>query len=148
MPAPISDEHARAFAQALIRHGGNRAMAARDMGYPEGKNARCRHMAMVRNPKVQKYLRAEIDNRLQALTPKAVATLEGLLTSKSACIRLDAAKDILTRNGIGTQRDGASTTPMLINIQIGERSIAPETSESVATTNIEHADLMRTLDLD
>ena len=101
MPAPISDEHALAFARALIRHGGNRAMAARDMGYPEGKNAKNRHMAMVRNPKVQQHLQAEIHNQLQALTPKALATLEALLSSKSAYVRLDAAKDALNRNAIG-----------------------------------------------
>jgi hypothetical protein len=148
MPAPISDEHARAFAQALIRHGGNRRLAARDMGYPDSKNAKVRQMAMVRNPKVQKYLQAEIPNQLQSLTPKAVATLKALLTSKSAYIRLDAAKEVLTRNGIGTQRNGASTAPLIIDIQIGGRKIAPGTSESVATTINKYADIERTWDLD
>jgi hypothetical protein len=148
MPAMISEERAREFAAALVASGGNRTAAGKLCNFPPGNAGSHLAMRMVRHPLVQKHLQTEVQQKLQSVTPKAVAALEGLLTSKSAYIRLDAAKDVLTRNGIGTQRDGASTTPMLINIQIGERSIVPETSESVATTIIEHADLMRTLEFD
>ena len=154
MPAPISDAHARAFAMALIRHGGNRRLAARDMGYPEGKNAKTRQMDMVRNPKVQRHLQGEIMSQLQALTPKALATLSALLSNKSAYVRLDAAKDVLNRNAVGIDRDKSNTPPLLISIKIGDRTLGdpvpepPKTSDAVATTIDEHADLARALDLD
>ena len=148
MAAMISEERAREFAAALVATGGNCTAAGKLCGFPSGNSDAHMRMRMVRHPLVQKHLLTAVQQKLRSLTPKAVATLEALLSSKSTYVRLDAAKDVLTRNGIGTQRDGASTTPMLINIQIGERSMAPETSESVATTIIEHADLVRTLDLD
>jgi phage terminase small subunit len=146
MPAPISDERAKAFAQALVASGGNRAQAAASLGYPS-KWAKERGMALVRNPKVQKYLQTELYQQLQSLTPKAVATLEALLSNKSAYIRLDAAKDILNRNGISAQHDRISSQPLsaIINLDVPK---PPETSESSATTIIENADLARTMDLD
>ena len=60
---------------------------------------------------------------LSALTPRAIQTLAGLLTNKSGYIRLEAAKDILNRTGVGAARDGSNTSPLLISIQIGDRTL-------------------------
>ena len=75
---------------------------------------------------------------LSALTPRAIQTLAGLLTNKSGYIRLEAAKDILNRTGVGAARDGSNTSPLLISIRIGDRMLASPSggvdSANVATS--------------
>ena len=62
---------------------------------------------LARIPAVLKHRQPMVIEHLSALTPRAIQTLTGLLTNKSGYIRLEAAKDILNRTGVGAARDGA-----------------------------------------
>jgi len=68
-------------------------------------------------------LQVEAQAELQNLTPRAIRTLAALLTHKSGYIRLDAAKEVLNRNAVGTDKNKSNTQPLLISIQIGDRTL-------------------------
>jgi hypothetical protein len=95
-------------------------------------------------------------SKLASLTPKAISTIAGILTNKSGYIRLEAAKDILNRNGVGVQKDGASTQPLVISIKIGGReqgpASGPEAPEIVggsqSTEVLDHQELVQPLTSD
>jgi hypothetical protein len=123
MALRISDEAAKQFASALVSHGGNQSAAALACGYKPGNPARCAGRDLARNPAVLKHLQPMVIEHLSALTPRAIQTLTGLLSNKSGYIRLEAAKDILNRTGVGAARDGGNTSPLLISIQIGDRTL-------------------------
>jgi phage terminase small subunit len=119
----ISDEAAERFAQALITHGGIQSQAAIACGYTSGTAARTSGMMLSRHPKVLKALQPLVIQHLQALTPRAVQALSGLLTNKSGYIRLEAAKDILDRNGVGTSQEQLRTQPLVIRINLGTPTV-------------------------
>ena len=120
MAEPISNERAEAFAKALLANGGNRTAAARNMGYRDPNRA---GYDLSRHALVLKYLQPMAQQQLASLTPRAIQTLAGLLTNKSGYIRLEAAKDILNRNGVGADRNTSIGSPLLISIKIGQRDL-------------------------
>jgi hypothetical protein len=136
MAEPLSDENAEAFAKALVISGGNLSKAAIACGYEPGGAARSAGVFLSRHPAVLKCLHPLVMQQLSSLQPRAVQTLAGLLTNKSGYIRLEAAKDILNRMGVGASRDAGNTSPLLISIQIGEgaagRSVAVVAPEIVS----------------
>jgi len=81
-----------------------------------------------RHPSVLKELQPLAMAHLSSLTPRAISTLAGLLSNRSGYIRLEAAKDILNRTGVGLQHDRGNTSPLLISINIGSK----QTEGSVA----------------
>jgi hypothetical protein len=117
----LSDEAAEQFAKALVAHQGNRTQAAIACGYDPGNSAKSAGKNLARHPSVLKQLQPLVMQQLASLQPRAVQTIAGLLTNKSGYIRLEAAKDILNRMGVGAARDGSNTSPLLISIQIGGR---------------------------
>ena len=68
-------------------------------------------------------MQVEAQAELQNLTPRAIRALAALLTNKSGYIRLDAAEQVLDRNGVGVAKDKGNTAPLLISIQIGDRTV-------------------------
>jgi hypothetical protein len=123
MALPISDEAAKQFASALVSHGGNQSAAAQACGYKPGNPARCAGRDLARNPAVLKHLRPMVIQHLSALTPRAIQTLAGLLTNKSGYIRLEAAKDILNRNGVGLAHAPGAASGFSVHIQIGNQVV-------------------------
>jgi hypothetical protein len=55
---------------------------------------------------------------LSALQPKAVQTLAGLLSNRSGYIRLEAAKDILNRTGVGLGNEPMRMQPLNVRINL------------------------------
>jgi hypothetical protein len=55
---------------------------------------------------------------LNALTPKAIQTLAALLNTGSPYVRLEAAKDILDRNGVGTAHEPPRSQQLVVNINL------------------------------
>jgi hypothetical protein len=120
LAAPISEERARQFAQALVASGGNRTAASALCGFPAGNTGAARAMYMCQHHLVQKHIQIELQNELQRLVPRAIATLEALTASKSSYLRLEASRDILNRNAIGTARERANDQPFVVSIEIGQ----------------------------
>lgn len=119
MALPISDEMAERFAAALVSHAGNRSKAAITCGYTAGDAARSAGRDLARHPAVLKRLQPLAASQLASLTPAAIQTLAGLLSNKSGYIRLEAAKDILNRNGVGSSGDPPRAQPLVIRINLG-----------------------------
>src|SRR5215475_4107786 len=120
----ISDELAERFANALIAHGGNQTAAARACGYDDGPGAGWRGRDLARNPKVLKCLQPLLVQHLQSLTTRAVQTLGALLSNKSGYIRLEAAKDILNRNGVGADAEPLRAQPLVVRINLAVQAPA------------------------
>ena len=141
MPRRISEEKAKAFAEALIKHGGNRTQAAVALGYKPGNRARVSALQLVRNPAVLKYLQPMMQAHLQSLTPQAISTLQALLSNKSGYIRLEAAKDILNRNGIGTTHEAPKAQQLVVNINLEPAQAAADAKQTLVldvTPQISH----------
>jgi hypothetical protein len=127
----ISKERAQAFAEALVSNHGNATAAARSLKYDNPKGVGHRYS---RHPLVLKALAPLAQSHLSALTPKAIQTLATLLHAKSAFVRLEAAKDILDRNGVGTAKEPPRSQQLVVNINLGD-VMPPNTS---ATVVLEH----------
>ena len=52
------------------------------------------------------------------MTPKAIQTLAALLNTGSPYVRLEAAKDILDRNGVGTAHEPPRSQQLVVNINL------------------------------
>jgi hypothetical protein len=143
MVAPISDDVAQRFAEALITHSGNQSAAAVACGYTPGNIARSRGRDLARNPRVLKILQPLVMQHISALTPKAVQTLSGLLTAKSSYIRLEAAKDILNRTGVGVDQQPLRAQPLLIRINLGtgQQGHSADTNPVVIENTEQHQSL-------
>lgn len=113
----ISKEVAQAFAEALVLNHGNATAAARSLKYDNPKGVGHRYS---RHPLVLKALAPLAQQHLSALTPKAVQTLATLLHAKSAFVRLEAAKDILDRNGVGTSHEAPRSNQLVVYINLGD----------------------------
>lgn len=124
MALPISDEMAERFAQALVANAGNRSRAAIECGYTPSAAARSAGLALSRNPKVLKLLQPLAAAQLASLTPAAIQTLAGLLSNKSGYIRLEAAKDILNRNGVGASSEPVRAAPLVVRINLSAAAAA------------------------
>lgn len=111
----ISEERAQAFAQALINNHGNATAAARSLNYDDAPQSGHR---MSRHPLVQKALAPMAHAQLQSLTPQAIRTLGHLLNNGSPYVRLEAAKDVLDRNGVGTSREPPKSAQLVVNINL------------------------------
>src|SRR5258705_12829563 len=117
----ISKEVAQAFAEALVLNHGNATAAARSLKYDNPKGVGHRYS---RHPLVLKALGPMAQAHLSALTPKAIQTLNALLTASSAFVRLEAAKDILDRNGVGTSHEAPRSQQLVVNINLGDTTPA------------------------
>jgi hypothetical protein len=144
----ISKQTAQAFAEALISNHGNATAAARALEYEDAKGVGHRYS---RHPLVLAALAPLAAAHLNALTPKAIQTLSSLLTAGSPYVRLEAAKDILDRNGVGTSREPPKSSQLVVNINLQPTStvaaLAPtvivqdETSSAVSETEaLENSD--------
>ena len=127
MAVPISDEVAERFAIELVSHAGNQTQAAIACGYKPGESARSSGKDLSRHPKVLQRLQGLTAQKLATLSPQAINTLGKLLTHKSGYIRLEAAKDILNRNGIGTEQRQQQHQPVLIRINLDAAKPPDET---------------------
>jgi len=123
----ISKEQAQAFAQALINQHGNATAAARSLKYNDPQQAGHRYR---RHPLVLKALAPMAAAQLQSLTPQAIQTLGHLLNNGSPYVRLEAAKDVLDRNGVGTSREPPRSAQLIVNINLSP-SIAADTSAPI-----------------
>ena len=56
------------------------------------------------------------------MTPKAIQTLAALLNTGSPYVRLEAAKDILDRNGVGTAHEPPRSQQLVVNINLVDTS--------------------------
>jgi len=124
----ISKEVAQAFAEALVLNHGNATAAARSLEYDNPKGTGHRYS---RHPLVLKALAPLAQQHLSALTPKAIQTLSSLLTAKSAFVRLEAAKDILDRNGVGTAHEAPRSQQLVVNINLGDTTPAASVQQVV-----------------
>jgi hypothetical protein len=122
----ISKERAQAFAEALVSNHGNATAAARSLEYDNPKGVGHRYS---RHPLVLKALAPLAQQHLSALTPKAIQTLAALLHAKSAFVRLEAAKNILDRNGVGTSHEAPRSQQLVVNINLGDTTPAVPTSQ-------------------
>jgi hypothetical protein len=130
----ISKATAQAFAQALIDNHGNATAAARSLKYDNAKDYGHRYR---RHPLVLKALAPMAQAQLQSLTPQAIQTLGHLLNNGSPYVRLEAAKDVLDRNGVGTSREPPRSAQLVVNINLSPQ-IAGDTSPPLV---LEHAAL-------
>ncbi len=55
---------------------------------------------------------------IDQLSPMAADQLRKLLRNKSGYVRLEAAKDILNRAGIGTTKEQPKTAPLIVTISL------------------------------
>jgi hypothetical protein len=117
----ISEQRARDFAQALIDNHGNATAAARSLEYdtPSANGHR-----LSRHPLVIKALAPMAAAQLQSLTPQAIQTLGHLLNNGSPYVRLEAAKDVLDRNGVGTSREPPRSAQLVVNINLSPADTA------------------------
>jgi hypothetical protein len=111
----ISKQTAQAFAEALIANHGNATAAARTLQYDDAPGTGHRYS---RHPLVLAALAPLAQAHLNSLTPKAIQTLSHLLSNGSPYVRLEAAKDILDRNGVGTSREPPKSSQLVVNINL------------------------------
>ena len=111
----ISKQTAQAFAEALVANHGNATAAARALEYEDAKGIGRRYS---RHPLVLAALAPLAQAHLNSLTPKAIQTLNSLLTAGSPYVRLEAAKDILDRNGVGTAHEPPRSQQLVVNINL------------------------------
>ena len=130
----ISKEVAQAFAEALVLHHGNATAAARSLEYDNPKQAGHRFS---RHPLVLAALAPMAQAHLSALTPKAIQTLGSLLSTGSPYVRLEAAKDILDRNGVGTSHEPPRSQQLVVNINLGDVS-APAAAPTIVLQQEAH----------
>ena len=116
---PVSKQIAQAFAEALLANHGNATAAARTLQYENAKDIGHRY---ARHPLVLAALAPMAQQHLSSLTPKAIQTLNSLLTAGSPYVRLEAAKDILDRNGVGTSREPPKSSQLVVNINLSGSS--------------------------
>jgi len=124
----ISKQVAQAFAEALIANHGNATAAARTLEYEDAGNTGFRY---ARHPLVLAALAPLSQAHLNSLTPKAIQTLGALLNTGSAYVRLEAAKDILDRNGVGTSREPPRSQQLVVNINLQPSNTAALNTLSV-----------------
>jgi phage terminase small subunit len=107
-------ESQAAFAKHYVANGGSATDAAKAAGYSE-KNAAQLGWQQLQKPNVLAAIRAEQQRALGSLATKALRVLESILTDKDAPagVRVDAAKTILDRAGLGAQRSAAVDAPPL-----------------------------------
>jgi hypothetical protein len=120
----ISKERAQAFAEALLLHHGNATAAARSLEYD---NPSSKGHWYSRHPLVLRALAPLAQAHLNALTPKAIQTLAALLNTGSPYVRLEAAKDILDRNGVGTAHEPPRSQQLVVNINLSPNTGADAT---------------------
>ncbi len=125
---PISKQHAQAFAEALLANHGNATAAARVLKYEDARGSGHR---LSRHPLVLSALAPMAQAHLAALSPRAIATLGQLLNTGSPYVRLEAAKDILDRNGVGTSREPPKSSQLVVNINLSATHAAPATQAIV-----------------
>ena len=132
----ISEATAQAFAQALISNHGNATAAARSLKYDDAAGTGHRYK---RHPLVLKCLAPMAAAQLQSLTPQAIQTLGHLLNNGSPYVRLEAAKDVLDRNGVGTSREAPRSAQLVVNINLSPAApadVTPVTLELTSTDPI------------
>lgn len=131
---PVSKQVAQAFAEALLANHGNATAAARQLQYENAKDIGHRY---ARHPLVLAALAPMAQQHLSSLTPKAIQTLNSLLTAGSPYVRLEAAKDILDRNGVGTSREPPKSSQLVVNINLSapnaSTNTVPNTVDVLAT---------------
>ena len=74
------------------------------------------------------------------MTPRAIQTLGSLLSASSAFVRLEAAKDILDRNGVGTSREPPRSQQLVVNINLGD-AVSLTSTPTLVLEDSEHSDL-------
>lgn len=109
------------FVEALLANGGNRTEAAKAAGYGE-RSAHVTGCRLAKLPWVKRALREAVDDILADSAPIAAQTLRQLLDSKSHYVRLEAAKDILDRNGVGTDKKQTDQRPLVLKFNFGPSS--------------------------
>lgn len=114
----------RAFVDAFLANGGNRTKAAIEAGYGE-KSAHVTGCRLAKHPKIRAALAEYTTQVLAELAPHAALTLGHLLGSKSGYVRLEAAKTILDRNGVGVQKQPTQQQAMVVNIKLGDTKGTP-----------------------
>ncbi len=124
----ISKERAQAFAEALINQHGNATAAARLLKYDDPQQTGHRY---ARHPLVLAALAPMAQAHLNSLTPKAIQTLAHLLSNGSPYVRLEAAKDVLDRNGVGTSREPPKSSQLVVNINLSATHAVPDTTAIV-----------------
>ena len=118
---PVSKQHAQAFAEALLANHGNATAAARVLQYEDARGSGHR---MSRHPLVLAALAPLAQAHLASMTPRAIQTLGNLLNTGSPYVRLEAAKDILDRNGVGTSREPPKSSQLVVNINLSQPQIS------------------------
>jgi phage terminase small subunit len=111
----------RRFVEALLANGGNKTEAAKAAGYGE-RSAHVTGCRLTKLPWVKRALREALDDILADAAPIAAMTLRQLLDSKSHYVRLEAAKDILDRQGVGTDKKQQDQRPLVLKFNFGSSS--------------------------
>ena len=114
----------QAFAEHLVTNGGNGTKAAIAAGY-SAKGAHVTASRLKRNPKVLKYLREMSQEMIDGAAPEAISTIRKLLKNKSGYVRLEAARDILDRAGVGNQKTGPAPAGLVVNINLDAAAPTP-----------------------
>jgi hypothetical protein len=131
---PMTKQTAQAFAEALLANHGNATAAARALQYENAKDIGHRY---ARHPLVLASLAPMATAHLNSLTPKAIQTLNALLTAGSPYVRLEAAKDVLDRNGVGTSREPPKSSQLVVNINLSQSNAAANSDAArVVTTTL------------
>jgi phage terminase small subunit len=108
-----------AFAANYATNGGNGRKAAADAGYGKA-GAAVEASRLLRNPAIAKAILECTALHLAGHAPGAVKTVHSLMRrSKSDYVRLEAAKDILTRVGAVAPARVAVTGGVSITIDLG-----------------------------
>jgi phage terminase small subunit len=93
----LSDKQ-EAFAVAYVTNGGNATAAAKEAGYSEDA-ARVLGPRNLRNALVLQRIYELTVQHIAAHAPKALGTMDKLLTARSEFVRFNAAADLLNRAG-------------------------------------------------
>lgn len=107
----------RSFCDALIANSGNRTKAAITAGY----SPRSAHVAgsrLMKLVQVRKYLALQAEAIMAEAAPMAAQAMKKLLKHKSGYVRVEAAKDVLNRTGVGQSTNGAGARPLNVIIKL------------------------------
>jgi phage terminase small subunit len=114
---PLTAKQLR-FVEAFLADPSNATAAAITAGY-SAKSAHVSASRLIRHPQVQQALMQGVRGVLQRAAIKAAIRLEKLIDHKSGYVALEASKDALNRNGIGTNPDGGGQrNGLTVNIVI------------------------------
>jgi len=150
VPAPTTDltEKQSAFVQAYVSNGGNGTKAAISAGYARS-GAKQEASRLIRNPKVQQAIAQEMQSAFGLAAVQAFAQLSRLLTrAKSEYVRLEAAKDLLSRAGYSLTNPllsrGSSGLTVQLDIGISQPESGRGGSENVHPASARRSDVEKT----